>query len=78
MNKLRREKQMDLAAYQPRFIVDQVVATCRFLEQPPHFEARYIDYALDNLRVKRPNETRDDAENRGAGGLIGFHRSDLG
>ena len=57
VNKLRREKQMDLAAYQPRFIVDQVVATCRFLEQPPHFEARYIDYALDNLRVKRPNDT---------------------
>ena len=56
VNKLRREKQMDLAAYQPRFIIDQVVATCRFLEQPPHFEARYIDYALDNLRVKRPNE----------------------
>jgi hypothetical protein len=57
VNKLRKEKQMDLAAYQPRFIVDQVVATCRFLEQPPHFEARYIDYALDNLRVKRPNES---------------------
>ena len=56
VNKLRREKQMDLAAYQPRFIVDQVVATCRFLEQPPHFEGRYIDYALDNLRVKRPGE----------------------
>ncbi len=57
VNKLRREKQMDLAAYQPRFLVDQVLATCRFLEQPPHFEARYIDYAMDNLRVKRPNET---------------------
>ena len=56
VNKLRRDKQMELAAYQPRFIVDQVVATCRFLEQPPHFEARYLDYALDNLRVKRPNE----------------------
>ncbi|HWE87486.1 MAG TPA: hypothetical protein VG267_21245 [Terracidiphilus sp.] len=58
VNKLRKEKQMELAAYQPRFIVDQVVATCRFLEQPPHFEARYIDYALDNLRVKRPDDTQ--------------------
>lgn len=56
VQKLRTEKRMDLAAYQPRFIVDQVVATCRFLEQPPHFEMRYIDYALDNLRVKRPGE----------------------
>lgn len=56
VTKLRKEKQMDLAAYQPRFIVDQVVATCKFLEEAPHFEARYIDYALDNLRVKRPME----------------------
>jgi hypothetical protein len=37
----------------PRFIIDQIVATCRFMGQPPHFEPRYIDYALDNLRVKR-------------------------
>ncbi len=57
VDKLHKEKQMEMAAYQPRFIVDQVVATCRFLEQPPHFEPRYIDYALDNLRVKRPSET---------------------
>lgn len=54
INKLRRDKGMDLAAYQPRFLVDQVVATCRFMEQPAHFEPRYIDYALDNLRVRRP------------------------
>ncbi len=53
VDKLQNEKQMDLAAYMPRFIVDQVVATCKFMGQPPHFEARYIDYALDNLRVKR-------------------------
>ncbi len=53
VDKLQNEKQMDLAAYMPRFIADQVVATCKFMGQPPHFEARYIDYALDNLRVKR-------------------------
>jgi DNA polymerase III delta prime subunit len=53
VHKLRNEKQLELAAYQPRFIIDQVVATCRFLEQPPHFEPRYIDYAMDNLRVHR-------------------------
>ncbi|HVZ83790.1 MAG TPA: hypothetical protein VG893_08945 [Terracidiphilus sp.] len=49
---LVEEKKMDFAAYMPRFIVDQVVATCKFMEQPVHFEPRYIDYALDNLRVK--------------------------
>jgi hypothetical protein len=53
VDKLRNEKQLDFAAYQPRFIIDQIVATCRFMGLPPHFEPRFIDYALDNLRVKR-------------------------
>ncbi|HEY3625655.1 MAG TPA: hypothetical protein VGL00_05210 [Terracidiphilus sp.] len=52
--KLKKEKGLDFAAFQPRFIVDQVVATCRFLNEPPHFEPRFIDYAVDNLRVRRP------------------------
>lgn len=47
------EKGLELAAYHPRFIVDQVVATCRFMGEPPHFEARFIDYAINNLRVKQ-------------------------
>jgi hypothetical protein len=53
VDKLRNEKQLDCAAYMPRFIIDQIVATCRFMGQPAHFEPRYIEYALDNLRVKR-------------------------
>jgi len=53
VDKLTKGKGLDLAAYQPRFIVDQVVATCRFMGQPSHFEPRFIDYALDNLRVRR-------------------------
>lgn len=53
VHKLREEKKLDFAAYMPRFIVDQIVATCRFMGETAHFEARYIDYALDNLRVKR-------------------------
>jgi SpoVK/Ycf46/Vps4 family AAA+-type ATPase len=52
-HKLKEEKGLDFAAFQPRFIVDQVVATCRFMGQAAHFEARFIDYALNNLRVKR-------------------------
>ncbi|MGA2351874.1 MAG: hypothetical protein ABSF70_15670 [Terracidiphilus sp.] len=51
--KLKKDKGMDLAAYQPKFIVDQVVATCRFMGQPPHFEPRFVEYALNNLRVHR-------------------------
>jgi hypothetical protein len=51
VNKITKEKGLDLAAFQPRFIIDQVVATCRFMGQSAHFEPRFIDYALDNLRV---------------------------
>lgn len=59
VHKLKEEKGLQLAAYQPRFIVDQVVATCRFMKQPAHFEPRFIEYALNNLRVKRhPAEAR--------------------
>jgi hypothetical protein len=50
---LKKEKGSELAAFQPKFIVDQVVATCRFMGQAPHFEPRFIEYALNNLRVHR-------------------------
>ena len=44
---------LELAAYQPRFIVDQLLSTCRFLGVQPHFEPHFLDYAIDNLRVRR-------------------------
>jgi hypothetical protein len=53
VDKIIRDKGMELANYQVRFIIDQVVATCRFMGEPPHFETRFIEYAVDNLRVKR-------------------------
>jgi SpoVK/Ycf46/Vps4 family AAA+-type ATPase len=53
VDRMRGKRGVELAAYQPRFIVDQVVATCRFMGQKPHFEPRFIDYAIDNLRVRR-------------------------
>ncbi len=56
VNRITVDKGLELAAYQPKFIMDQIVATCRFMEQPPHMDGRYIDYALDNLRVKRPGD----------------------
>ncbi len=51
-HKLKDEMGIGLAAYQPKFIVDQVVATCRFMGQATHFEPRFIVYALNNLRVR--------------------------
>jgi hypothetical protein len=67
VREIRDQKGMDLAAYQPRFIVDQVVATCRFLGEPAHFEPRFIDYAIRNLGVRRahpPAAGADTAEHR--------------
>ncbi len=46
-------KHMKLAAYQPKFVVDQVAAACRYAGRPPSFEPRFIAYAIDNLRVER-------------------------
>jgi hypothetical protein len=51
VQKITEEKGLELAAFQPKFITDQILATCRFMDQPPHFEPRFIDYAIDNLRV---------------------------
>jgi DNA polymerase III delta prime subunit len=53
VHKITQVKQVELAAYQPRFILDQVVASCRFMGMTPHFERRFVDYAIDNLRVNR-------------------------
>jgi len=53
VHKITVEKGLTLAAFQPRFIIDQVVATCRFLAQPVRLEPRFIDYAIDNLKVRR-------------------------
>jgi hypothetical protein len=56
--KVTQEKGLDLAAFQPKFIIDQVVATCRFMGEPAHFEPRFIDYAMDNLRVRRGGDAK--------------------
>ena len=58
IQKINVEKEMDLACYQPRFIVDQVVASCRFMQIPARLEPRFVDYALDNLRVNRHAKTQ--------------------
>jgi len=59
---VKEEMGLELAAYHPRFIVDQVVATCRFLGLQPELKSPYIDYAINNLGVrrKRKPETHSD------------------
>jgi hypothetical protein len=51
--KINVEKQLDLACFQPRFLIEQVVASCRFMQQPVTLEPRFLHYAIDNLRVRR-------------------------
>jgi hypothetical protein len=60
--KITTEKEMELACYQPRFIVDQVVASCRFMQMPARLESRFVDYALDNLRVNRHASSKTQAK----------------
>jgi hypothetical protein len=47
------EMGMELAAYHPKFILDQVVSTCRFLGLIPELKSPYIDYAIKNLGVRK-------------------------
>ncbi len=53
VHKIKVVKELDLAAFQPRFIIDQVVATCRFMGEPTWMNPRFVDYAINNLRVHR-------------------------
>jgi hypothetical protein len=58
---VREEMALELAAYHPRFIVDQVVATCQFLGRTPELKSPYIDYAINNLGVRRRSKSEGDA-----------------
>lgn len=60
---ITKEKRLGLAGFQPGFIVDQVVATCRFLGKSPELRSPYIEYAINNLRVKRNAEPRTERGN---------------
>lgn len=53
-------KGLRLAAYHPKFIVDQVLAACRFMDLPPRLETRLVDYAINNIRVHQ-SDTEDPA-----------------
>ena len=55
VRRIQQDKGMDLAAYQPGFILDQVMASCRFMGRPPDLELRFVELAINNLRVKQAN-----------------------
>jgi hypothetical protein len=55
---ITKEKELELAGFQPTFIVEQVTATCRFLGKDPELKSPYVEYAVNNLRVRRNTEPR--------------------
>ncbi len=52
VQKVTRDRGMEMAAYHPKFIVDQVVAIARFMGSTPRFDIESVEYALDNLKVR--------------------------
>jgi hypothetical protein len=49
---LREHNDFPLASYQPKFIVDQVRAACKFEGSAPQFRPDLITMALNNLYTK--------------------------
>ena len=46
---------LELAAYQPRFLIEQIVASSRFKGRPPAITPELVTLALGNLTVGRSN-----------------------
>lgn len=57
---ITKEKGLELAGFQPTFIIDQVTATCRFLGKEPELKSPYVEYAINNLRVKKNPQPRTE------------------
>jgi hypothetical protein len=53
LRELVEKRGIEIAAYQPDFIVQQVVLNCEFEGSEPHFEERLIEAAIGNIQVKR-------------------------
>ncbi|WP_164155627.1 ATP-binding protein [Sandarakinorhabdus rubra] len=44
---------LDLAAYQPRFLIEQILASANFRGTPPSLSPELVNLALDNLTIGR-------------------------
>jgi len=49
-------KNFPLAGYQPKFIIEQIRAACRFENISWEVRPQYVDMALSNLHTREPNE----------------------
>ncbi len=62
MDELEHTHGQALSFYQPKFVVDQVVAACKYLDVPVAFSAELVDDALSNLSAR--NEEHCPAEDQ--------------
>jgi len=60
VHRITRDLQMPLSFYQPKFIVDQIDASSRYLERPFQFDQDLIEEALQNM-IAREDEQSDPA-----------------
>ena len=54
IQELEERRQLPLACYQPRFIVDQIAKACAFNDSPPLITESSVAAALDNLYTTGP------------------------
>ncbi|HEX3432322.1 MAG TPA: hypothetical protein VHT03_15715 [Rhizomicrobium sp.] len=52
ITELREKNDFPLASYQPKFLVDQLRAACKFRGVPPQFRPELLERALKNLYTK--------------------------
>jgi hypothetical protein len=50
-----REHEAPLAYFQPKFIIEQVLASCKFEGAKPRFSPENVEDALCNLFIKKPD-----------------------
>ena len=55
VEELTQRRGMPLANYQPGFLVDQILAFCRFARCAPSFDPQMLDFAIGNLCVAEPS-----------------------
>ena len=60
VDKVTRENGLERAAFHGKFIIDQVIAIARFMEEPPRLDMVWIDYALRNLKVRAASPKLSD------------------
>ena len=59
IEELQVKHDFELACYQAKFIVEQVIAACKYAGLPPNFNRQLVSDALENLYTKDTRERKD-------------------